>query len=89
MCARKRAYDVGCIFEPPEAVHALSFHLEQKKQQKILFSAYTTVLSLVAAWTHLVRVSERTDLRCIALNYRRLPRVQKLCDPHSRQRKET
>jgi hypothetical protein len=45
--------------------------------------------SPLAFLTHLVRVSERADLRCIAFDQRRLPLVQQFCDPHSRQRKDS
>ena len=80
--ARKRAYDIGSIFETTKAVHALGFNLEQKKTENVvLFSVCVPESSLVVAWTHLVGISERGNFRCIALDHRRLPRVQQFWDP--------
>jgi hypothetical protein len=77
--ARKRAYDIGSILETTKAVHALGFDLEQKKTENFVFS----VRPGVVAWTHLVGISERADLRCIALDHRWLPRVQQFWDPQN------
>ncbi len=77
----------GAFSKPPRLSTPCALTLSRK--QDIYFQLYIRESSLISVRTHLVRVSERADLRCIAFDHRRLPLVQQFCDPHSRQRKDS